>query len=112
MADRVGVINQGKLIVVDEKRALMARLGRTEAKVGLSAPLGAIPAALSAFPLQLVDDGNALLYKANGEDDGQNRVIADLVKALVAAEVEFKSFDVHQSSLEDIFVDLVERKPA
>ena len=109
MADRVGVINQGKLIVVDEKRALMARLGRTEAKVGLSTPLDRIPAALSAFPLQLVDDGNALLYKASGEHD---RAIANLVKALVAAGVEFKSFDVHQSSLEDIFVDLVEGKPA
>jgi ABC-2 type transport system ATP-binding protein len=112
MADRVGVISQGKLIVVDEKQALMARLGRTEAKVGLSAPLSTVPEALSAFPLQLVDEGRTLLYKANGEDEGQNRAIADLVKALVAAEVEFKTFDVHQSSLEDIFVDLVERKPA
>lgn len=111
MADRVGVINAGKLIVVDEKQALMARLGRTEAKVGLAAPLSAIPAALSAFPLQLVDDGNALLYKASGEDEGQDRAVADLVKALVAADIEFKSFDVHQSSLEDIFVDLVEGKP-
>ncbi|MGN6355991.1 MAG: multidrug ABC transporter ATP-binding protein, partial [Novosphingobium sp.] len=85
-------------------------LGRTEARVGLAAPLSVIPAALSALPLQLVDDGNALLYKAGGEDEGQDRAIADLVKALVAADVEFKSFNVHQSSLEDIFVDLVERK--
>ncbi|MEO5586342.1 MAG: ABC transporter ATP-binding protein [Novosphingobium sp.] len=111
MADRVGVINQGKLILVDEKAALMKRLGRTEAKIGLAEPLKAVPPALAAFALQLVDGGNALLYKAKGED-GQDRAIADLVKALVAADVEFKSFDVHQSSLEDIFVDLTERKPA
>lgn len=112
MADRVGVINQGRLIVVDEKQALIARLGRTEAKIGLSAPMREIPPALSGFPLQLVDKGNALLYRAGGEDSGQDSAVADLVKALVAADVEFRSFDVRQSSLEDIFVDLVERKPA
>ena len=112
MADRVGVIDRGRLIVVDEKQALMARLGRTEAKVGLARPLQEVPPALARFPLQLVDDGNALLYRAGGEEGGQDRAVADLVKALVAADVEFRSFDVRQSSLEDIFVDLVERKPA
>lgn len=112
MADRVGVINQGKLILVDEKQALMARLGRTEARIGLVQPLAEVPAALARFSLQLVDQGNALIYKAGGEDEAQDRAVANLVKALVAADVEFKSFDVHQSSLEDIFVDLVERKPA
>jgi ABC-2 type transport system ATP-binding protein len=111
MADRVGVINEGELILVDEKEALMARLGRTEARIGLCAPLQAVPPALSAFPLQLVEDGHALLYRAKGEA-AQERAIADLVKALVAAAIEFKSFDVRQSSLEDIFVDLVERRPA
>ena len=111
MADRVGVINAGKLIVVDEKVALMKRLGRTEARIGLATPLAALPEALAQFPLQLAENGNALLFKANGED-GQDRAVADLVKALVAQAIEFKSFDVHQSSLEDIFVDLVERKPA
>lgn len=110
MADRVGVINEGKIIVVDEKQALMARLGRTEARVGLSAPLPDLPAALASFSLQLVDQGRALIYRTNGEA-GHERAIADLVKALVAADIAFSSFDVRQSSLEDIFVDLVERKP-
>lgn len=112
MADRIGVISDGKLIVVDEKKALMARLGRTEARIGLVQRLAEVPAALAKFELQLAEGGNALVYKAGGEDEAQDRAVADLVKALVAAEVEFKSFDVHQSSLEDIFVDLVERKPA
>jgi ABC-2 type transport system ATP-binding protein len=111
MADRVGVINAGKLILVDEKQALMARLGRTEARVGLLAPLGDLPAALAGLGVQVTADGCALLYRTDG-DAGEGRGIADFVKALVAANIEFKSFDVHQSSLEDIFVDLVERKPA
>jgi ABC-2 type transport system ATP-binding protein len=111
MADRVGVISAGKLILVDEKKALMARLGRSEARVGLVAPLAELPAGLSALGVQLVADGCALVYRTDG-DAGQGQGVADFVKALVAAEVEFKSFAVHQSSLEDIFVDLVERKPA
>jgi ABC-2 type transport system ATP-binding protein len=105
------VINAGKLILVDEKTALMARLGRTEARVGLAAPLGELPGALAALGVQLADDGCALVYRTDGEA-GQGGGVADFVKALVAADIEFKSFAVHQSSLEDIFVDLVERKPA
>ena len=109
MADRVGVINAGKLIVVDEKQALMARLGRTEARIGLAAPLGVVPDALAPFDVQLVEQGGALVYRTKGED-GEDHAVADLVKALISAGIEFKTFDVHQSSLEDIFVDLVERK--
>ena len=112
MADRIGVISGGKLIVVDEKKALMARLGRTEARIGLIQPLDEVPEALARFDLQIAEGGNALIYKAGGENETPDRAVADLIKALVAAEVGFKSFDVHQSSLEDIFVDLVERKPA
>ena len=111
MADRVGVINAGKLILVDEKEALMARLGRTEARVGLAAPLAELPAALAALGVQTADEGATLVYRTDGEG-GQGGGIADFVKALVAAGIEFKSFAVHQSSLEDIFVDLVERKPS
>jgi ABC-2 type transport system ATP-binding protein len=111
MADRVGVINQGKLVLVDEKHALMSRLGRTEAQVGLVAPMTRVPTALEGLGVQLVADGNSLVYRTDG-DSGQGHGVADLVKALVSANIEFKSFDVHQSSLEDIFVDLVERKPA
>jgi len=111
MADRVGVIDGGKLILVDEKQAMMARLGRTEARIGLAAPLAEVPAALVPFGLQLADDGRALTFRSKGEG-GSERAVADLVKALVAADIEFNAFDVYQSSLEDIFVDLTGRKPA
>jgi len=110
MADRVGVINAGKLILVDEKRALMTRLGRTEAHIGLSKPLSKVPAELARYDLQIEDDGTRLLYRTSGEA-GDEQAIADLVKALVEADIAFKSFDVRQSSLEDIFVDLVEHRP-
>jgi ABC-2 type transport system ATP-binding protein len=110
MADRVGVIAEGKLILVDEKRALMTRLGRTEAHIGLSMPLSEVPAGLARFGLDRAADGMKLTYRTSGEA-GDEQAIADLVKALVAAGIEFRSFDVRQSSLEDIFVDLVERRP-
>jgi ABC-2 type transport system ATP-binding protein len=109
MADRVGVIDHGRLIEIDEKRALMTRLGRTEARIGLAEPLTEVPAALARFDLEPTEDRTTLIYRTTGEL-GEKRAVADLVKALVAAGVEFRSFDVRQSSLEDIFVDLVERK--
>jgi ABC-2 type transport system ATP-binding protein len=110
MADRVGVINQGKLVVVDEKEALMARLGRTEARISLARPLNEVPGALCAFPLTLADDGLTLCYRVSGETgDGH---VAALVKALVAAGIDFTGFETRQSSLEEIFVDLIGSKPA
>ncbi|MFC3173675.1 ABC transporter ATP-binding protein [Novosphingobium bradum] len=109
MADRVGVIHRGKLIVVEEKAALMARLGRTEVRVGLAEPLGAIPAALAPFPVQVGDDRLTLILRTTGAQ-GHERTIASLVKALVGADIAFTALDVHQSSLEDIFVELVGRK--
>ena len=110
MADRVGIINQGQLIVVDEKKALMARLGRTEVRVGLAAPLAEVPAALASFGPTLSDDRRRLTFRTDGEA-GADHAVADLVRALAAADVPFTAFEVRQSSLEDIFVDLVERKP-
>ena len=110
MADRVGVINQGQLIVVDEKEALMARLGRTEVRVGLAAPLDAVPPALAPFGPHLSDDRRHLTFRTDGKA-AADHAVADLVRALAAADVPFNGFEVRQSSLEDIFVDLVERKP-
>jgi ABC-2 type transport system ATP-binding protein len=110
MADRVGVISGGKLIVVDEKEALMARLGRTEVRITLSHPLSEVPGALCAFALTLADDGRTLCYRVSGEE-GEGHV-AQLVKALVATGIDFTGLETRRSSLEDIFVDLVERKPA
>lgn len=104
MADRIGVIDRGVLQLVEEKRALMARLGRTEARIRLAAPLTAIPAPLEPYGLALEDGGRVLCYHTAGEGE-----IAPLLKALIAANIDFTGIDVHESSLEDIFVDLIGR---
>ena len=109
MADRIGVIDKGRLILVEEKHALMARLGRTEALVGLAEPLTALPLSLAAFPLTLSSDGRSLCFR---DDGAQGEGVAALIKAMLAAGIDFTTLDVHESSLEDIFVNLVERKPA
>ncbi|MEQ1542373.1 MAG: ABC transporter ATP-binding protein [Novosphingobium sp.] len=108
MADRVGVIDKGKLLLVEDKRTLMARLGRIEADVALAQPLSEIPAALSGFALELSDDRSTLIYRsADAGGDGQGEVAA-LIKALVAQGIDFTGIDQHRSSLEEIFVRLVE----
>jgi len=104
MADRIGVIDRGVLQLVEEKKALMARLGRTEAKIALAMPLTAIPASLDRYGLALEDGGRVLRYHAGGEGE-----IAPLLKALLAEDIDFTGIDVHESTLEDIFVDLIGR---
>lgn len=111
MADRVGVIDKGRILLVDDKAALMARMGRTEAVISLAEPLAEIPSALSAFPLHLSDDRRALIYRG-GDGMGQGkRDVADLTRALVAQGIVYTALDIHESSLEDIFVDLVDHRP-
>jgi ABC-2 type transport system ATP-binding protein len=110
MADRVGVIDKGKLLLVEEKRALMAKLGSVEAAVSLSESMVAVPAALSAFPLTLTDEGKTLTYRGHGGADEARAEVAKLIEALVKQGIGFTAIDTHQSSLEDIFVDLVEQK--
>ena len=97
--------NAGALKLVEEKAALMSRLGRTEARIVLAEPLRNLPGALAHFPLTLDDDGRVLCYRTKGE--GERGGIAPLMKALVAAGIDFTGLDVKESSLEDIFVDLV-----
>ncbi len=109
MADRVGVINKGKLLLVDDKAAIMAKLGSTEARIALASPLGAVPAALSSYPLSLEDDGRTLVYRGGDGSGKGKREAAEVIKALVAQDIEFEGIDTRESSLEDIFVDLVER---
>ncbi|MFC4295441.1 ABC transporter ATP-binding protein [Novosphingobium tardum] len=108
MADRVGIINDGKLILVDEKAALMSRLGRNEALIGLSSRLDDVPPALAPFGVTLADDGRALCFRDASQDSRGG--VADLLKAIEAAGLDFTSIETHQSSLEDIFVDLVEKR--
>ena len=105
MADRVGVISNGELIAVDEKKALMARLGRKTLTITLAEPLPAIPAALADLDLHIEDDGHQLCFSfdSNAEHSG----IAALMGRLGALGIHYKDLSTRQSSLEDIFVELV-----
>jgi ABC-2 type transport system ATP-binding protein len=107
MADRIGVIDRGALRLVEDKTALIERLGRTEARLTLVEPLAEVPPALRSMPVTLAGDGRVLCYRAPGRDEG--RGIAELVKALAGANIDFAGLEIRQSSLEDIFVDLVGR---
>ena len=107
MADRIGVIHQGGLILVEEKAALMRKLGKKQLALQLQAPLRALPDALGDLPLELSKDGNTLTYTfdTQGEDTG----IAPLLKRLSEQGIDFKDLHSSESSLEDIFVSLVRK---
>jgi ABC-2 type transport system ATP-binding protein len=109
MADRIGVIDGGRIILIEEKHALMEKLGRTRVTVGLSAPLAEIPPALADEHLALSEDGRSLVLTVTGADDGA-RAAAELVKRIAAAGIGFSSIATVQSTLEDIFVDLVGKR--
>ncbi len=107
MADRVGIINQGRLLMVDDKAAMMQRLGRTEAHIELASPLAELPKALAHFPVEIEQGGRSLCYRGgDGTGKGKSEV-AELTKALTAAGIDYTGIDVHESSLEDIFVSLL-----
>jgi ABC-2 type transport system ATP-binding protein len=108
MADRIGVITQGRLILVEDKAALMHKLGRKQLTLALQQPLAALPPALAGPALALSDGGNALTYTydAQAADPG----ITALLERLAAAGIQFKDLQTTQSSLEDIFVSLVQNE--
>ena len=107
MADRVGIINRGRLLMVDEKEAMMARLGRTEAHIALAEPLATLPAAIAAFPVELENGGTSLVYRG-GDGTGKGKTeVAALTKALIAAGIDYTGIDTRESSLEEIFVQLL-----
>ncbi len=107
MADRVGIIQGGRILMVDEKRAMMERLGTTEAVIDLAVPLSDVPPALASFGVELTEGGTRMIYRGgNGEGKGRAEV-AQLAQALTRAGIAFTSLDIHDSSLEDIFVSLL-----
>jgi len=108
MADRVGVIAKGELILVEEKNELMRKLGKKQLVLQLSAPLTEIPVGLGAYNLQLGADGNELTYTYDTR--AERTGITALLNDMRAAGVTFKDLSTMQSSLEDIFVDLVREK--
>ena len=105
MADRVGVISKGELIAVDEKQALMARLGKKTLKIMLVDPLETIPSELSEWNLALEDNGHQLCYQFDSH--AERTGIASLMRRLSDLGIAYKDLATHQSSLEDIFVELV-----
>ncbi|MFO0616972.1 MAG: ABC transporter ATP-binding protein [Polyangiaceae bacterium] len=105
MADRIGVIRKGELIVVEEKATLMRRLGKRQLELVLSRPLQAIPGELAERGLELSRDGTILTYSFDPESAESG--IAPLLKQLGELGVEFKDLHSKESSLEDIFVGLV-----
>jgi ABC-2 type transport system ATP-binding protein len=107
MADRVGVISRGELIAVDEKRDLIAKMGKKTLDVALAEPLSAVPAELSDWRIELADDGHMLRYQFDSHADRTG--IASLMRRLSELGIAYKDLSTHQSSLEDIFVELVHR---
>lgn len=108
MADRIGVINKGEIMLVEEKHALMKKLGQTRVTIGLKSKLDAPPDIPQK--LDLSDDGETLTFTLTGEGDSEDTGVADVLKALMDKRIDFKSVSTKRSSLEDIFVDLVETK--
>ncbi|WP_140727341.1 MULTISPECIES: ABC transporter ATP-binding protein [Gammaproteobacteria] len=105
MADRVGVINRGELVLVEDKHTLMRKLGKKQLALTLQAPLARLPEELQGLPLELAAGGATLVYTfdAQAEDTG----IAPLLRRLEALGIDFKDLHTSESSLEEIFVSLV-----
>ncbi|WP_313518705.1 ABC transporter ATP-binding protein [Pseudomonas sp.] len=105
MADRIGVISKGEIILVEDKVALMDKLGKKQLKLILQRPLESIPPALDAYALELSADGSELVYTFDAQR--QHTGIAELLRHLGEHGIDFKDLQSSQSSLEDIFVNLV-----
>jgi ABC-2 type transport system ATP-binding protein len=105
MADRVGVIDKGRLLLVDDKASLMKKLGKREMDISLQDPLTAIPPELADWDLSLQDDGKFLRYVFDAQADHTG--IPSLLRKLNDLGIGFKDLETSKSSLEDIFVDLV-----
>jgi ABC-2 type transport system ATP-binding protein len=109
MADRIAVINKGEIVLVDDKAALMAKLGKKQLTLHLQHPLGSLPPELAGEPLELSAGGEDLIYTYDGASGGGG--IGPLLGRLGALGVAFKDLNTSESSLEDIFVSLVRARP-
>jgi ABC-2 type transport system ATP-binding protein len=107
MADRIGIINKGKLILTEEKATLMSKLGKRQLTLTLHEPMTALPAGLAAWPLALRAGGNQLEYSFDAHAGSGGGDIPSLLRKLGELGIAFKDLQTRQSSLEDIFVDLV-----
>ena len=105
MADRVGVINRGELVLVEDKHTLMRKLGKKQLSLSLQAPLQVIPAPLADLPLELSADGTSLIYTFDTQ--AEQTGIGALLRRLNEQGIDFKDLHSSESSLEEIFVNLV-----
>ena len=108
MADRIGVINKGELVLVEDKQTLMRKLGKKQLTLSLQQPMQTIPKGLSGLPLELSADGSTLVYTFDTQSEETG--IANLLRRLGEHSIDFKDLQSSESSLEEIFVSLV-RKP-
>jgi ABC-2 type transport system ATP-binding protein len=108
MADRVGVINHGEIILVENKAELMRKLGKKQLTLELREPIDAVPPGLAAYKLTLADDGKALTYTYDTQ--GEHTGITTLLDDLHRTGINFKDLQTTQTSLEDIFVGLVRQR--
>lgn len=109
MADRIGVINKGEIMLVEEKNTLMRKLGKRQLTLHLQTPVASIPPELTHLPLELTAEGNELVYTFDAQSEHTG--IAELLKQLSQHDIDFKDLNSTESSLEDIFVSLVGTKP-
>ncbi|HCL65360.1 MAG TPA: multidrug ABC transporter ATP-binding protein [Rhizobium sp.] len=109
IADRIGVINHGELLLVEDKNTLMRKLGRKQLTVELLEPIDGVPAELADWKLTLAEDRSQLIYDYDRESNHGG--IAGLLAAIEAAGVRFSDISTRQSSLEDIFVSLIGERP-
>jgi ABC-2 type transport system ATP-binding protein len=107
MADRIGVINKGNLVLVEEKKTLMKKLGKKQLTLHLQTPLQQVPPGLADWGLELKADGNDLVYTA---DSSSSMDISALLRRMAEESIVIKDLQTHQSSLEDIFVTLVSER--
>jgi ABC-2 type transport system ATP-binding protein len=107
LADRVGVINNGEIIIVEEKSKLMRDMGKKQLMLHLYDELNEVPAELSRYRLELSDDRRELIYTYDTQ--GEHTGITDLIQDLRDVGIRFNDLQTSQSSLEEIFVDLVHR---
>ncbi|CAD6872857.1 ABC transporter ATP-binding protein [Methylomonas fluvii] len=105
MADRIGVINKGELIIVEDKAVLMRKLGKKQLMLTLRQPMSEIPSELGAWALTLTEDGERLVYSFDTQEEETG--IAVLLRRLSEHGIDFKDLSSSESSLEDIFVSLV-----
>jgi ABC-2 type transport system ATP-binding protein len=108
MADRIGVIRKGEIILVEDKHVLMHKLGKKQLTLQLKHPLSCVPAELASHGLELADEGHALVYTFDAQREHTG--IAELLKDLAQHGIDFKDLQSSESSLEDIFVSLVHEK--